>query len=178
MKKLMIVLLGALPLLAVADINSYENIKPVYFNINTGVSTGYSFTNSNNSQNNGAATNNYSLGANVGYNYNEYFASEIGYNHLWLGDTDTNPNGQVGLEDIALKGTIPLGDVVGLYGRIGVGGYQNVTGTDTNFANSIGVLYGAGAQWSLSRQWAFRAEYWSVTGLGQDIIQVGTQFSF
>ncbi len=178
MKNLLIILLGSLPLLAVADIDSYEDVKSVYINVNTGVATGYSF-NKNNRENNGAATNNYSLGANVGYNYNQFFASELGYNHLWLGGTDNNPNGQVGVEDVAVKGTIPVGDVFALYGRIGVGGYQDVSGNgNTNFANNMGVLYGAGAQWSLSKHWALRLEDWSVTGLGQNIIQAGTQFTF
>ncbi|MCC2626284.1 MAG: hypothetical protein K0R14_2157 [Burkholderiales bacterium] len=159
-----------------------EDINPVYLNLNTGVSTGYSFTNNAtgpSNQQSGSATNNYSLGANVGYNFNQYFAIEGGYNHLWLGGSPTNQTGQIGVEDAAVKGNIPLGCVFSLYGRAGVGGFQNVGGTSgNNLANNIGVLYGAGAQWNLNNNWALRAEDWSVTGLGQNIIQFGAQLSF
>lgn len=164
-----------------AGAEAYET-QPMYLNVNTGISTGYSFTNNswnNSGQPSGSSTNNYSLGANLGYNFNQYFATEIGYNHLWLAASPSNSNGQVGVEDIGVKGTIPLGDVFALYGRAGVAGYQNVGGANGgNFVNNIGVLYGAGAQWSLNKNWGLRVEDWSVSGLGQNIIQFGAQLSF
>jgi OOP family OmpA-OmpF porin len=157
----------------------YE-VQPIYLNLNTGIATGYSFTNNySTGQPSGASTNNYSLGVNVGYNFNRYFATEAGYNHLWLAANPSNTSGQVGVEDIAVKGTIPLGDVFSLYGRIGVAGYQNVDSNSSgSFANNLGALYGAGAQWTLNKNWSLRAEDWSVTGLGQNIIQFGAQLSF
>lgn len=162
--------------------NGDNKVEPVYFNINTGIGNGYSFSNNytnSSGQPSGSPTNNYSLGANVGYNFNRYFAAEIGYNHLWLAGTENNPSGEAGVEDFAVKGTIPLGDVFSLYGRLGLGGYQNVDDNSAgNFANHLGALYGAGAEWNLNRNWALRVEDWSVTGLGQNIIQVGAQFSF
>lgn len=164
-----------------AGAEAYE-LQPVYLNVNTGISTGYSFTNNvgnNSGQPSGASTNNYSLGANIGYNFNQYFATEAGYNHLWLAANPTNSSGQVGIEDVAVKGTLPLGEIFALYGRIGIAGYQNVNATSGgSFANNIGALYGAGAQWALNKDWSLRVEDWSVSGLGQNIIQFGAQLSF
>ena len=186
MKNILGIILTSVSTLAIAA-QAYD-VPPVYLNLNTGIATGYSFTNNsgnNSGQASGAATNNYSLGANVGYNFSQYFALEAGYNHLWLAANPSNPSnpsnssGQVGVEDVAVKGTIPLGAIFSLYGRIGVAGYQNVdANSGANFANNVGALYGAGAQWALNKNWSLRAEDWSVTGLGQNIIQVGAQLSF
>ncbi len=182
MKKLLTLILSTSACLSIAEPYRSYDVEPVYININTGIATGYSFTNNytnSTGQPSGASTNNYSLGANVGYNFNQYFAIEAGYNQLWLAANPTNSSGQVGVEDIAVKGTIPLGNVFSIYGRIGLGGYQNVSATSGgSFANNLGALYGAGAEWNLSRNWSLRAEDWSVTGLGQNIIQFGAQLSF
>lgn len=183
MKNLIFTILGAICTISVyAENMSYSADQPWYLNINTGVATGYSFTNNAGSSDNkpsGAATNNYSLGANIGYKFNQYVAGEIGYNNLWLASSPSNSGGQVGVEDIAAKGTLPLGDIFSLYGRLGVAGYQNVDNTDAGkFAHNIGILYGAGAQWAVSRNLAVQLEDWSVTGLGQNIIQVGASLSF
>lgn len=179
MKKIIGIILIAASTLAIGD-EMYE-VQPIYININTGIATGYSFTNNsnNNGQSSGASTNNYSLGANLGFNINRYIATEVGYNQLWLASSSSNSSGRVGIEDIAVKGTIPLGNVFSLYGRAGVAGYQNIDGTNGgNFANNMGILYGAGAQWALSKNWSLRAEDWSVSGLGENIIQFGGQFAF
>ncbi|MFN8769679.1 MAG: outer membrane beta-barrel protein [Neisseriaceae bacterium] len=184
MKKILLTIITTLSTISIyAENMSYSENQPLYFNLNTGIGTGYTFTNPGNdgNQKSGAPSNNYSLGANIGYKFNEYVAAEIGYNHLWLAKTYANTGGQVGVEDIAARGTLPLGDIFSLYGRLGVGGYQNMGGSDnsgTNFAHNIGVLYGAGAQWALSRNLALRLEDWSVTGFGQNIIQAGVEFSF
>lgn len=79
MKKLFLIIIGSFGCVAIAE-GSYDGkVKPVYINLNTGVATGYSFTNnSNTDQPSWSSTNNYSLGANVGYNFNQYFATEIG----------------------------------------------------------------------------------------------------
>ena len=124
MKRIIGIILIAVSTLAIGD-EAYE-VQPLYVNINTGVATGYSFTNNtNNGQSSGASTNNYSLGANLGYNINRYLATEVGYNHLWLASNSANSSGQVGIEDVAVKGTITLGNIFSLYGRAGVAGYQN-----------------------------------------------------
>ena len=108
MKRIIGIILIAVSTLAIGD-EAYE-VQPLYVNINTGVATGYSFTNNtNNGQSSGASTNNYSLGANLGYNINRYLATEVGYNHLWLASNSANSansSGQVGIEDVAVKGTI------------------------------------------------------------------------
>jgi opacity protein-like surface antigen len=179
MKKIIGIILIAVSTLAIGD-EMYE-VQPLYININTGIATGYSFTNNSNNdgQSSGASTNNYSLGANLGYNINQYLATEVGYNQLWLASSSSNSNGRVGIEDIAAKGTIPLGNVFSLYGRAGVAGYQNVDANSrVTFANNVGILYGAGAQWALNKNWSLRAEDWSVTGLGENIIQFGGQLAF
>jgi OOP family OmpA-OmpF porin len=181
MRKLLFTLLVSASVIATAAEGVYD-VQPIYINLNTGVATGYSFTNNygtDTGQPSGSSANNYSLGANLGYNFNQYVAAEIGYNQLWLASTPSNSSGQVGVEDIAVKGRIPLGDIFSLYGRLGVGGYQNVDASSGgSFANNIGVLYGAGAEWALNKNWALRVEDWSVSGLGQNVIQAGAQFSF
>jgi opacity protein-like surface antigen len=180
MKKILLILLTTAATLTFAA--DEDLVEPVYINLNTGIASGYSFTNNtgnNSSQPSGSSSNNYSLGANIGYNFNQYFATEVGYNQLWLAGTPSNSGGQVGVEDIAAKGTLPLGDIFSLYARVGVGGYQNVdANSGGSFANNIGLLYGAGAQWALNKNWALRAEDWTVTGLGENVIQFGAQFAF
>jgi OOP family OmpA-OmpF porin len=180
MKKLLITILAASSSTIIAAQAFAAEVNPVYFNLNTGIATGYSFTNNAGSDKpSGAAHNNYSLGANLGVNFNQYLGLEAGYNQLWLSKNPTNSSGEIGVEDIAVKGTLPLGDIFSLYGRAGLGGYQNVgAGSGGNFAHNLGILYGAGAQWALDKNWALRVEDWSVSGLGQNIIQFGAQLSF
>ncbi len=117
----------------------------------------------------------YNLSGNFGVNLNSNLAVEAGYTNTW------NSGGQQwGITDLAVRGTVPLGEVFDLYGRLGVAGYDNNPAGSMS-VNTLGVLYGMGAEWNLSKKWALTAEYWGVTGsqvLSSGNVQGGVKFSF
>lgn len=103
---------------------------------------------------------------NAGYNFNRGFALEGGYAQLTssqFGATQTN-----NIFDVAAKGTIHLGNVFALYGRLGTGiNYMSWGGTATDapvwFANQRSSsnfmwLAAGGASFSLSRYFDLRLE--------------------
>jgi len=179
MKKLLALALAVNAGLALARDNSY----PVYINANLGTSTALSPKNNQDIKafnSNFNYSNSLALGANAGYNFNRFFGIEGGLTHVWV---NNYINDTMGILDVAVKGSIPLGKIFSIYGRAGLAGYSYYATTPKSgvpSGTSVGLLYGVGASWNLSRHWSLRAEDWSVTGIpsvGQ-IVQFGAQLSF
>ena len=85
-----------------------QSAAGAYINVNAGFATQQSLP-----------TGSVAVTANAGYNFNRGLALEGGYALL--------PSSQFGastfnnLFDVAVKGTVPLGEVFSLYGRLGAG---------------------------------------------------------
>ena len=135
----------------------------------------------------------FALGLNAGYNFNHAFAVEGGWTTL--------PSSQYGqydsynIYDAAVKGTIPLGSIFSLYGRLGVAtAYSSWSGAtctpsvyqNTGNAWNYGGLAGVGASFNLSKHFALRVEdyaYMPVAGEGGNfgnvnVVTGGVQFNF
>lgn len=79
-----------------------------YLNLNTGIATLQYLP-----------TGAWAANANIGYNFTPGFAVEGGYTLLLSSQYQAHQSNNI--YDIALKGTIPLSDSFGLYGRLGGG---------------------------------------------------------
>ena len=120
----------------------------------------------------------FGAGAFVGYQFNENFGIELGYD--WLGEfsydgTRTLPSGAVPLDDditsqlvqLTLKLGWPVTESLDLYGRLG-GGYA-FTDSDVGGSDDNGAFVGAlGAEYAFNRDWAGRFEYQYTTPLAGD----------
>lgn len=179
MKKILGAILGLASFAAFAG--NADN--SVYLTGNIGMNTAYSSStgaaNGTVSQSGG-----YFIGGNFGVNVNRYLGLEVGYNNAWVnygGGANNYGVVQYGLTDFAVRGTIPLGEVFDLYGRIGIAGYSNEANGPAMSVQNLGVLYGMGAEWNLSKQWALSLEYWGATGAtaySNGNIQGGVKFGF
>jgi len=169
-------ILGALLSLASFAVFAAPAANSVYVNGAVGATTTYNTSTGANNGSQVQSTGGYDLSGNFGVNLNRNLALEVGYTNIW----DASGSNQWGVTDFAVRGTVPLGEVFDLYGRLGVAGYNN-TPNGSMSVNTLGVLYGMGAEWNLSRQWALTAEYWGVTGstvLSNGNVQGGVKFSF
>lgn len=97
-----------------------------------------------------------------GFMFNPYVGAEVGL---------TGTSGYT-MFDIAAKGVLAMGDVVGLYGKLGLGiptcGYCD-----------SGVYYGAGVNFNLSKQWQLHVEDYSVTGAANpNFLMFGAHLNF
>ncbi len=187
MKKILGAILGLASFAAFAS--NADN--SVYVDANIGMNTSYSSSSSSGGGTVGQSGG-YFLGGNFGVNVNRYLGLEVGYTNAWVNyGGNAAPNStpptqqygtiQYGLTDFAVRGTIPLGEVFDLYGRLGVAGYDNTPNGTAISVNNLGVLYGMGAEWNLSKQWALTAEYWGATGstaFSSGNIQGGVKFGF
>lgn len=181
-------ILGALLGLASFAVFAAPAAEPVYITGNIGMNTSYS---SSTGSSNGTVgqSGGYFIGGNFGVNLNRYLGVEVGYTNAWINYGGNVPSGssvpfgvaQYGLTDLAVRGTIPLGEAFSLYGRLGLAGYDNNPSGSAISVQNLGVLYGMGTEWNLSKQWALTAEYWGATGstaFSSGNIQGGFKFSF
>ena len=94
-----------------------------------------------------------------GYNFTDNWAAELGYTNITQSGGGVNQS--VGYTDLSLKGTLPLGQMLGIFAQVG-GAYGNpgVVGNpyDSNAGNSMyyqagwNFLTAAGIQANLTRQ--------------------------
>lgn len=183
MKKLLLLLLSSVAAVSVyAD--EAPTTSPVYINLNTGFATMSNLP-----------TGSWAGALNVGYNFNEALAIEVGYNLLpssQYGSTTVTQN----VFDVAVKGTLPLSSIFSLYGRLGLGlGVNGWSGTapttgncilcDSGLSDTYGVgLAGIGASFKLSQHFDLRVEDYALvpfqntyTGTA-NVVTGGVQYSF
>ena len=166
MKKLLVVLLAASSMAAFADEPAAQNAAVAAPNNNT-MSTMASNGNSNGGLSNlyigggaGAAWNNVqapaaSFRADGGYNFNPYWAFEAGT----TGVTQSGGKGDQSMQfyDLSIKGTIPMGDVFGVFAQLG-GAYGSpgqigAAGASLNQAQAgWDVLTAVGLQLNVTQQ--------------------------
>lgn len=104
----------------------------------------------------------------VGYNFNENFAVELGY--VSFGTIyDSNEN-SVSLSQesnaitLSLLGTVPVSEYVGLYARLGYAQYDTnntgeVAGVPVADEDGSTPFWGAGVRFNLNEKFAIRVEY-------------------
>ncbi len=186
MKKLLITLLGTITINAYADNTTpttTDTLSPVYVNVNTGFAT---FAN--------LPTGSWAGAINVGYNFNQALAIEIGDTLLpssQFGTTTVTEN----VFDVAVKGTLPLTEMFSLYGRLGLGVGSNswsgtapvgnciLCGSGLNSTYGVG-LAGIGASFKLSQRFDLRIEDYALipfqntyTGTA-NVVTGGVQYNF
>lgn len=186
MKKLLITLLGTITINAYADNTTpttADTLSPVYVNVNTGFAT---FAN--------LPTGSWAGAINVGYNFNQALAIEIGDTLLpssQFGTTTVTEN----VFDVAVKGTLPLSEMFSLYGRLGLGVGSNswsgtapvgnciLCGSGLNSTYGVG-LAGIGASFKLSQRFDLRIEDYALipfqntyTGTA-NVVTGGVQYNF
>ena len=186
MKKILTILLITTVSAAYADVpanvSGPYNGSGAYINLNSGIATMQNISNSSSA-----------FAGNAGYNFNRGFALEGGMTYL-----PSQQNGQLfsySIYDVALKATLPLGNVFALYGRLGAAmGYSSWSGAacnpeiyqSTGSAYNYGGLAGIGASFALSRHFDLRLEdyvFIPVDGQGgnfgsANILTGGLQFNF
>jgi hypothetical protein len=126
---------------------------------------------------------------NVGYNFNHYLAMDVGFNSI----------GGLGLSGISgskiyalsAKGSLPLGEVFYLYGRLGLG-YENFSYTsytniwnNTKEYNTTVTLIAAGASFQLGKHFELHLEDSFFSPLNSqppattsNMLQLGVQYNF
>ena len=110
-------LIGVLLVTCFNFAGAYESISPAYININTGIAQLYNLP-----------TGSWASGVNAGYNIESGFAVEGGYTFLPSSQFGTTVTQNV--FDVAVKGTMTVGNVFSYYGRLGLGvGLNNWSGT-------------------------------------------------
>lgn len=171
MKKILVALLATASVAAFAD----SDLNNIYITgavgvtgnsaLNTGANTGEKMSLGGNSQ----AT----MGLNIGYNFSKNLGLEAGYTDF----VSRTPNQQLGVTDLAVRGTLPLNDTFSLFGRLGLAGYS-APANDSISVDTLGALFGMGAEFNLNKSWALTAEYWGVTGVSGTNVQVGAKYGF
>ncbi|MGR5236504.1 OmpA family protein [Vibrio alfacsensis] len=102
------------------------------------------------------------LGAFVGYEMNDYFAVEAGFDNL--GDFDqTSFGGHVEAITLAPKFSLPITENVALYGKVG-GAYLMFDGKD-----DYSYLGAAGVEFNVSQNVTARAEYQTITDISNNV---------
>ena len=79
------------------------------------------------------------------------------------------------LYDGAVKGVVPLGNLVSLYGKLGVG-INNYDGLFSN--SSVGLLYGGGVSFNVAHNWQLHVEDYTVSGPNPNFLMFGAHFNF
>ena len=118
------------------------------------------------------------LGAFVGYEFNDYIAFEAGFDNV--GDFDnTSFGGHVEAITLAPKFSLPITEDIALYGKVG-GAYVMFDGKD-----DYSYLGAAGLEFNLSRNVTARAEYQTITDINNDVVRatgntatLGVSFKF
>lgn len=148
--------------------------SPVYVDANIGLNTSWSAL---------------AINGDVGYMFNKYFGIEGGltyspgysYNYGY-GSWSTN----YWLLDGAVKGVLPLSDVFALYGKLGLGlnNYSSSwsgcsgCGSPAYSGTNLGILFGVGGQFTLSREWTLHLEDYTTTGPNPNMFMFGAQYNF
>lgn len=185
MQKILLLLLAGSASLALADTPSPATTSnsPAYVNLNTGIATLSNLP-----------TGSWAGAINVGYNFNNNLAIEVGYNLLpssQFGTTTVTEN----VFDVAVKGDLPLSEIFSLYGRLGLGlGTNSWSGTapagncvlcQSGQSTTYGVgLVGIGGSFKLSQHFDLRVEDYALipmqntyTGTA-NVVTLGTQYNF
>ncbi|MGR5133161.1 OmpA family protein [Vibrio alfacsensis] len=118
------------------------------------------------------------LGAFVGYEMNDYFSVETGFENL--GDFDqTGFGGHVEAITLAPKLSLPITENIALYGKVG-GAYLMTEGK-----NDYSYLGAAGVEFNVSHNVTARAEYQTITDINNDVVKaagntatLGVSFKF
>ena len=150
MKKILGIILFSVTVASYATNNSYGGTDSVYVDANIGINT---------------SNNNLGLNANVGYLFNRYYGVEAG-----LTGSDN-----YFMYDAAVKGVLPLSNLVNLYGKLGAG-VNNYSGT--NSPTTVGLLYGAGVGFNIAHNWELHVEDYTVTGANPNFLMFGGQYKF
>ncbi|KOY19231.1 hypothetical protein ACX06_21230 [Vibrio parahaemolyticus] len=102
------------------------------------------------------------LGAFVGYEFNDYIALEAGFDNV--GDFDqTSFGGHVEAITLAPKFSLPITQDIALYGKVG-GAYVMFDGKD-----DYSYLGAAGVEFNLSQNVTARAEYQTITDISNNV---------
>lgn len=173
-------MLGGIAVNAMAD----DNSNNIYINANTGIATMSSLP-----------TGSWMGSINAGFNIvPKYFGVEAGYNII-TGNQFQNAQATTNIFDVAVKGTLPLTDTFGIYGRAGLGyGISGWTGQaqgannlcNCNYDSNFGTyLVGAGVTFKVSEHFDLRLEDYAFlpfnnnTMIGStNIVAFGTQYNF
>lgn len=109
-----------------------------------------------------------SVRANIGYQFNNNWSAEFGYTSFGtLFDSNDN-NFQASQDSNAWTlsgiGTLPLGELFGIYGRTGVARYETdssgtVQGVPVKNYNDVKPYVGAGINLNVTHQFSLRLEY-------------------
>jgi hypothetical protein len=150
MKKIMGIILFGSAISCFASGNSYGDSSPIYVDANIGVNT---------------ANNDLGLNGNIGYLFDSYYGVEVGL---------TGSNNYY-MYDVAAKGILPLGSIINLYGKLGLG-VNNYTGN--NSSTNLGLLYGAGVGFDIAQDWELHVEDYTVTGNNPNFLMIGAQYKF
>ena len=160
-------------LLAGTCISAYA--ENVYVDANIGVNTSW---------------NALGLNADVGYMFNKYvgleggFTYSPGYNYTW------GPAGSWSSDyymfDGAVKGVLPLTNVIALYGKLGLAlnNYSSSwngcpgCGSPSYSGSNVGLLVAGGVQFNISRAWSLHVEDYTSTGPNPNFFMFGGQYNF
>lgn len=118
------------------------------------------------------------LGAFVGYEFNDYIALEAGFDNV--GDFDESSfGGHVEAIALAPKFSLPITEDIALYGKVG-GAYVMFDGKD-----DYSYLGAAGLEFNISQNVTARAEYQTITDINNDVVRatgntatLGVSFKF
>lgn len=121
------------------------------------------------------------VGLNIGYRFNNYLGIEGGAIYSPSYAYCDGSCKSYYMLDVAVKGVLPLGDLVSLYGKLGVGLNEYsapISGSGYLGTQNVGVLLGAGIAFNLSTHWELHLEDVIVTGANPNFINLGMEFKF
>lgn len=150
-------------------VSTYAIDNPVYIDANVGLNTSYAAG--------------LGLGVNVGYLFNQYLGLEGGFSYGASNTSNWNSGNNYYMYDVAVKGVLPLSKIFALYGKLGIAynTYSLCNGCNNGSAfnnDNWGMLYGAGVQFNLSKEWSLHLEDYSVTGNNPNMLMFGGEYKF
>lgn len=92
----------------------------------------------------------------AGYNFNEYFGTELGYNYNGRGSTDGTPYQSQGVTLSAI-GRLPLGNDFSLFGEVGAN-WAHIHGLETS-NSQVSPMVGTGLTYKLNDSWDLQGRY-------------------
>lgn len=120
-----------------------------------------------------------------GYAFNERVAAEAAYTNLGTAETDpaSTVQGTGSLISLSAVGTLPLGRVFSLYGKVGVGQSKFEVASTSFSESNTGVVYGLGGLFNIGQRAGIRVAYdkfkvGSTTPTDSSIVSVGALFKF
>lgn len=170
MKKLLLTLLSGLSVMSAT-----ANIIGPYADANIGINTSWSTL---------------GLNANAGYMFNKYlgveggFTYSPGYSYNWGSGTYST---SYFMFDAAAKGVLQLNNEFALFGKLGLG-FNNYNSWDgcsgyncsgpSYYGSNVGLLFGIGGQYSISKNLALQLQDYTVTGSNPNFFMFGVQYKF